>query len=70
MNGVTFSLCSIKDHTIKICVGVEISLHAFLTSAPDESDSLASCPGGLSPLYITGWVRPRTGLDAEEKKIS
>lgn len=30
------SLCLIKDHAVKICRGVEVQIHAFVTSTLDE----------------------------------
>jgi len=50
---------------------VEVYLHAFLTSAPDGGEWLASGPGRFTPRgRATGthcvrcWVGPRADLDA------
>lgn len=52
---------------------VEVYLHLFLTSAPDEGEWLSSCPvhfvhgkktGNHS---VWGWVSPRTLMDVVEK---
>jgi hypothetical protein len=55
--------------------GVEIQLHAFLTSALDESEWLASRLGrftlgerALINPSIRDWVSPRAGLDVVAKK--
>jgi hypothetical protein len=58
--------------------GVGVYLHAFLTSALDGGEWLASRPGRFtrsvkasSVHWIRGWVGPRAGLDVvEERKIS
>jgi hypothetical protein len=54
---------------------VEVYLHAFLTSALDGGEWLASRPGGSTPRerapdthWIGGWVGPRAVLDAVVKK--
>jgi hypothetical protein len=50
--------------------GVEVQLHAFLTSALDGGELLASRPGRFTPRertplthFIGGWVDPRAGLN-------
>jgi hypothetical protein len=55
--------------------GVEIQLHAFLTSALDGSEWSASCPGHFIPrertpgtIWIGDWVGPRAVLDAVVKR--
>jgi hypothetical protein len=54
--------------------GVEVQLHAFLTSALDADQQSVSRYGGLTPWetasgtnWIGRWVGPRAGLDAEVK---
>jgi hypothetical protein len=53
---------------------VEVLLHAFLTSALDGGEWLASCSGHFTPRekahdahWIGGWLGPRTVLDAVVK---
>jgi hypothetical protein len=56
--------------------GVEVYLHAFLTSALDGVDWSVSRPGHFNPPWketpsthrIGGCVRPRAGLDAVAKR--
>jgi hypothetical protein len=55
--------------------GVEIQLHAFLTSALDGGERSASRPGLFTPRgrapdthWIGGWVGPRAVLDAVVKR--
>jgi len=49
---------------------MDVELHAFLTSARDEGEWSASCPGRFTN-YIATRVAPRAGLDAvTERKIS
>jgi hypothetical protein len=62
---------------MKMCGGVEIYLHVFLTSALDGGEWSASRPGCFTPREkardthcIGGWVGPRAGLDACHMKIS
>jgi hypothetical protein len=46
---------------------VEIQLHSFLTSTPDESQWSAlhpSCFTSGEEAHSTHWVDPRAGLDA------
>jgi hypothetical protein len=58
--------------------GVEVQLHAFLTSELDGGEWSASRPGRFTPRerapgthWIGGWVGPRADLDAVAmKKIS
>jgi len=49
---------------------MEVELHTFLTSALDEGEWSASCPGCFTPRerapgtqWKGGWVGPRTSLD-------
>jgi hypothetical protein len=56
---------------MKVYWGVELWLHAFLTSALDGDEWSASSPGRFTPRerasgthWIGGWVGPRAGLDA------
>jgi hypothetical protein len=51
--------------------GMEVQLHAFLTSALDEGEWSASRPGRFTPReralgthWIGGWLGPRAVLDA------
>jgi hypothetical protein len=53
---------------------VEVQLHAFLISALDGKEWLASRSGYFSPgerapgtYWIRGWVGPRVSLEAVEK---
>jgi hypothetical protein len=55
--------------------GVEVQLHAFLTSALDGGECSTSCLGRFTPReralgthWIGGWVGPRAGLDAVAEK--
>jgi len=55
--------------------GVEIKLHAFLTSGLDEGEWSASCPTHFIPgerdpgtHRVGRWVGPRAGLNAVEKR--
>jgi len=55
---------------MKMYGGMETKRYAFLTSALDEGEWLASRPGYLNPAknpgthWIGGWVSPRADLDA------
>jgi hypothetical protein len=46
---VKLSLCLTKCHSMKTYGGMEVQLHAFLTSAPDGGEGSASCPGRFTP---------------------
>jgi hypothetical protein len=55
--------------------GVEVYIHVFLISALVGGEWAASRTGGFAPgervpgiHWIEGWVGPRTGLDAVEKR--
>jgi hypothetical protein len=50
--------------------GVEVYLHAFLTSALSGGERSASSSGRFIPgiLWIEDWVDSRAGLDAVSKK--
>jgi hypothetical protein len=70
---VKLFLCLTENHAMKVYWGVEVELHAFLTSTLDGSEWLASRPAHSTPgaHWIRGWVGPRTGLDAVvNRKIS
>jgi hypothetical protein len=60
-----------EHHVMKAHWGVEVCLHAFLTSALDGGGWSASRPGRFIPRerapgthWIGGWVGPRASLDA------
>jgi len=67
---VMLSLCLTKHHAMKMQWGVEVQLHAFLSSAIDGGEWSASRPGRFtprkSPWYpLDRWLGgPRAGLDA------
>jgi hypothetical protein len=68
-------LCLTKHHTMKMHGGVEVQLHAFLTSAVDGDDWSASRPGRFTPgeripgnHWIGSWVGLRIGLDTVPKR--
>jgi hypothetical protein len=73
---VKFFLCFlIEHHAMKAYWGVEVYLHAFLTSALDGGEWSASCPGRFTPrenargTHLIGcWVGPRSGLDVAVKR--
>jgi hypothetical protein len=46
---VKLSLCLSKYHSMKMCLGVEVQLHAFLTSELDGDEWSASRPGRFNP---------------------
>jgi hypothetical protein len=52
--------------------GVDVWIHVLLISALDGGDWSSSRTGRFTPgsHWIGGWVGPRTGLDAVEKKES
>jgi hypothetical protein len=65
-----FPLCLIKHHAMRTCRGVEIQLHAFLTSALVRGEWPALPPGRSPrcPWDITlGGPQNRYGRDGEEK---
>jgi hypothetical protein len=72
---VKLSLCLTKHHAMKTYWGVEVQLHAFLTSALDGGEWSASRPGRFTPRekapfthWIGGSVGPRADLDAVVKR--
>jgi hypothetical protein len=68
-------LCLIKLQTIKTDEGLEIQLHAFLTSAHEEDESPNLSPGSFTPRerisLPTGkddvWIGTGASLNAVEK---
>jgi hypothetical protein len=65
-------LCLIKHHAVKTYEGVQVQVHAFLTSELDESQlhaPIALPPGerARGNHWLGGWVGPRAGLYAMEK---
>jgi hypothetical protein len=67
---VNSSPCLTEHHTMKAYGGMEVYLHAFLTSALDGGEWSASRPGRFIPKvrtpgtsWVGGCVGPRTGLD-------
>jgi hypothetical protein len=72
---VKLSLCLTMHHEMKTYWGVEVYLHAFLTSALDGGEWSASRPGRFTPKErapgthrIRGWVGPRAVPDAVVKR--
>jgi hypothetical protein len=72
---VKLPLCLTKHHSMKTYWGVEVLLHAFLTSALDGGEWSASRPGRFTPRErapgthsIGGWVGPRAVLNAMVKR--
>jgi hypothetical protein len=63
----------IKHHAMKMCRGVEVLLHAFLTSALDGSEWSASRPSRFTPCErpsSTLWtVKSRSGRCGEERNL-
>jgi hypothetical protein len=64
-----------EHHDMRAIGRVEVWPHAFLTSELDGSAWSASHPGRFTPRerapdthWIGGWVGPRAGLDAAEKR--
>jgi hypothetical protein len=64
-----------KHHAMKTYWEVEVQRHAFLTSTLEGGEWTASHPGRLTPgerasgtPWVGGWVGPRAGLDAVEKR--
>jgi hypothetical protein len=60
---------------MKSDVGVDVSIHVFLTSTPVGSEWSASRPDRFAPrervpgtTWIGGWVGPRASLDNMEKR--
>jgi len=49
MNKVKLSLCLTKNYAMKTYMGMEVQLHAFLTSALDGYEWSTSCPSHLTP---------------------
>jgi len=59
----------IKHHVIKAYRGVEIYLHAILTSALDETERSVSCSIALSVVKnLLYSMRPQTGLEFGTKR--
>jgi len=74
---ITLSVCFFltEHHALKAYCGVEVQLHAFLTSAQDRGEWSAIRPdrftsGERAPgaCWIGGWVGPRAGLDTVVRK--
>jgi hypothetical protein len=68
---VKLSLCLTKHHAMKTYLGVEVKLHAFLTSALDAGERSASRPGLFTlrvkapgTHWIGDWVDYRIVTDA------
>jgi len=60
---------------MKMCEGVEVQLHAFLTSASDGEESSALCLGCFTPgdrapstYWIGGRVDPRASVNMVAKR--
>jgi hypothetical protein len=69
------SLCLTKHHAMKMYWGVEVKLHAFLTSALNGGEWSASRPGRFTPRetapgthWIGGWMDPKASVDAVVKR--
>jgi hypothetical protein len=72
---VNLSLCLTKYHDMKTYKRVEVQLHAFLISALDggkwsatRSDRFTAGERTPGTHWIGGWVGPRAGLEAVEKR--
>jgi hypothetical protein len=72
---VKLSLHLTKHHTMKTYCGVEVQIHAFLTSALDGGEWSASQPGHFNRRerahgthWIGDWVGPRAVLDTVAKR--
>jgi hypothetical protein len=70
------TLCLTKHHSMKTYWGVEVYLHALLTSALDGGEWSASCPGRFTPRervpgthWIGGSVSHYTHTDPYPSKI-
>jgi len=61
-------ICLIKHHAMNKCGGLEVYLHAFLSSALDGSEWPVSRPD-LSTPEERAWMGPTAGLDPVEKRI-
>jgi hypothetical protein len=79
--GITTVLQHKFSHKVKLSLGLtknramKVQLHAFLTSALDGCECLASCSGRFTTTerapgthWIGGWVGPRAVLDAVVKR--
>jgi hypothetical protein len=69
------SLCLIKHHSLDTCGGIEVYLHAFVTSTPDVGRWSASCTGHFSlrerapsTQCIEQLVGSKTSLNSMEKR--
>jgi hypothetical protein len=72
---VKLSLCLSQHHAMKTYWGVELQLHAFLTSALGGGEWSDSRPGRFTPRerapsshWIGGWMGPRTVLGTVVKR--
>jgi hypothetical protein len=64
-----------EHHNMKAYWGVEVQLHAFLSSVLDGGEFSASHTGRFTPRerapgthWIEGWVGPRAGLNTVVKR--
>jgi hypothetical protein len=64
--------CLIKHRALNTRGGVEVRLHTFLTTARGGVEWSASSPGRFTSdtHWIGGWVGPRTGLNAAQKRTN
>jgi hypothetical protein len=60
---------------MKTYCGVKLQHHSLLILALEEGEWSVSCPGRFTPVervssihWVGGWVGPRAGLDAVEKR--
>jgi len=56
-----------KHHAMKTYEGVEVQLHAILTSSLDKGEWSASRPSRFIPGKMGGWVHPRAGPEVVVK---
>jgi hypothetical protein len=66
-------MCLVKHHVMTVYGRVEVRLHALLAVALNGNEWSASCPDsftlGKAPgTHWIGWLGPRAGLDAVEKR--